>query len=733
MTPATLIERFPALRSLRRSGANARIPFVQQATDAECGIACLAMVLCFFGRPTTRDDVRNVLGVGRDGASARALADGAKHFGLRARGVRIDVDGFAHLPKASILHWSFHHFLVFVSATPTGISIVDPRSGPAFIPLEEVKKCFTGVAIVCTPGARFEPGLSVAARPVSSLGRMIARTGEWKRILSLSAALHLVSLAIPLLTGVVVDRIVPRGDMHLLVTVGCGLAVVLSFQFVAALVRSHLLLEARTHFDAELTLGLVDKLGLLPFAFFQRRSTGDLMMRINGNVMIREILTSGVLTGVLDAGMMALALSLLMALNASIGLLVIALASCQVAAFAYGKRGLRELTASQLVTQARCQGYLLEMLSGMETLKSLGCERHAGEHYSNLFVDSLNAQLRVGERNAWLEALSGMLRTGAPLLVLAVGTVGVLHGNEGLGTMLAESSLALSVFGPLSTLTGLGAQFESLHVYADRLEDIQRAPAEQGATVVRPAGRLQGGIRLENVTFRYAALEPVVVNDISLSVRPGEFVAIVGRSGSGKSSLAAVMMGLYPPSSGRVLFDDNDLSEFELSSVRQQVGLVTQRTHLFAASVRSNIALTDPGAPFAAIEEAAKLAAVHDEIMSMPMQYNTVLADGGSSLSGGQRQRLALARALVRKPCILLCDEATSALDTITERTVELSLAQLTCTRIVIAHRLSTVVRADRIIVMDRGRIIEQGTHTDLVARGGAYAALVSSQDLVDA
>ena len=258
--------------------------------------------------------------------------------------------------------------------------------------------------------------------------------------------------------------------------------------------------------------------------------------------------------------------------------------------------------------------------------------------------------------------------------------------------------------------------------------DVRETPLEQAPGQTRLAPKLNGCIDIDHVSFRYGPLEPLVVDDVSLHIEPGQLVAIVGRSGSGKSTLASLLVGLYSPTSGRILYDGSNLCDLEFRSVRRQLGIVTQRAYLFGSSIRANITLSDPDIPFDDVVEAAKCAQIHDEIIQMPMGYETLLIDGGGSISGGQRQRIALARALVRRPAILLLDEATSALDAISERRVQAGLDGLACTRLVIAHRLSTVIRADVILVMDRGRLVEQGSHEQLLARGGIYTELVAGQ-----
>lgn len=719
-----LFARFPALLRLQRP--TRRIPLVQQLTETECGPCCVAMVLGYYGRVIGREELRDILSAGRDGSSAGDLLRAARYYGLRGRGVKVEMDGMKHLPPAAILHWDFSHFVVFERLRPTGVDIVDPAFGRRFIPMEDFSRSFTGVALLLEPSESFQRENTKKRR--NDLLGVLRESGEWGRIATMSFFLQALTLTLPLLTGAVVDRVVPRGDRHMLAVLSVGLGAVVLFSMLASMIRAHLLLHMRTIADARMTLDFLEHLIALPFSFFQRRTRGDLLMRLNSNVLIRQTLTSGVLSGILDGTLMLGYLVLVFIASWTFGLLVLAFSALQIGILLVTSRKRREVNAQTLIKQSQSQDYQVEMLAGMETLKAMGAEERAQEHWSNLFVDVLNATVAEGKLSAMVDSISSTLRMAAPLAILSFGALSVLDGEMSLGTMLAVNTFAVGVFTPLSNLVSTGVQLQLVGTYLERIADVRDTAVEQDPTQVRPSPKLKGHISLEHVSFRYGPLDPLVVDDVSLTVEPGQFIALVGRSGSGKSTLASLLLGLYTPSSGRVVYDGSNLTDLDLRATRQQLGIVTQRAYLFGRTVRANIALGSPDLPIAAVIEAAKAAHVHDEIRQMPMGYETPLTDGGGSISGGQRQRIALARALVRKPAILLLDEATSALDAITERKVQQALENLQCTRIVIAHRLSTILKADRILVIDAGRLVEQGTHAELLAKNGIYAELIGSQ-----
>jgi ATP-binding cassette, subfamily B, bacterial len=708
-----------------------RLRLVRQMEEADCGAACLAMVLSLFGKRVPLDELRTMTGTGRDGVTALSLVRAARANDLTASGVQADVQALRALPRGTILHWEFSHFVVLDRVTRRGVRLVDPAHGRWLARHEDLSRAYTGVAILLEPGPGFVPGGPAARGTWRYLQPILGQTRSLTRIVVTSLILRITALAVPLLTALVIDELAPNDDRHLLGVFAIGVVMVIGYQLLAAFLRGNLLLELRTRLDMGLTMGFVDHLVELPYAFFLRRSSGDLMMRMQSNSSVREILTSGSLSALLDGVFASMYLVLLFVVSPALGFLVLVLALLQILTLVASWRKNRRLMSESLQAQADSQSYAYELLAGVETLKAAGAEQRAAEHWGGLFRRQVGVDLSRGRLSAAVDSVMTTLTVGSSLLVLLLGTLEVVNGSISLGTMFSAVALAAGFLGPLSTLVSSGLQLQLLASYMERINDVLDTPREQADRPLRSLRRaapLAGALRAEAVSFRYGALSPLVVKNVNLDIRPGQHVGIVGRSGSGKSTLAHLLLGLYRPTEGRICFDDYDLADLDVRSVRRQLGIVTQHPYVFGSSIRHNIALTDPALPLAAIAEAARLACIDADIEAMPLRYDTPLHDGGGSLSGGQRQRVALARALVSRPAILLLDEATSELDTVTEEMVYRNLAAVRATTIVIAHRLSTVRNADLIIVMDDGQVVETGTHGDLLARGGAYAALARAQ-----
>ncbi len=717
-------------RNLLANARPRRVPVLMQMTAVECGAACLAMILSYYGRKTSVSEVRDRCHVGRDGLSALDIVKAARNYGLRVRAVSLQENDLRRVSLPAIIHWEFAHFMIVERCSPTWVDVVDPAIGRRRLKSEEFWNGFTGIVIMLEPGVQFDRTSSYRGSDLRSYALNYLKTAPLSlvQILGASLLLQLFGLAVPLLMAVVVNHILPFRMRDALTILAAGLLMLVAAQVVITLLRAWLLLYLQTRVDSQMMLGFFEQLISLPLRFFQQRSSGDILSRLTSNTVIRNTVSNQLISTILDGSFVLTYLIVLFKGSPLLGWIALACGLVQVIVLIASNRVIRRLSKLELISQGKFQGYAAEALVGMTTLKAAGAEYRALARWTNLFYDQMNASIRRLYLSSLVDTIVGNVRLAAPLILLVIGTAQVLNGSLQAGTMLALVTLASSFLAPLGSLVTSGQQLQVVHSHLERVADVMDAEPEQDIHSIQDPPRLSGYIQLERVSFRYEPQSPVVLHDISVVIRPGQKVAIVGRTGSGKSTLGNLLLGLYLPTQGEIFYDGIPLRTLNYQAVRSQFGVVTQGSTIFNGTIRENIALNNPELKMEEIIKAASAAAIHQDILQMPMEYETFVSEGGSALSGGQRQRLGLARALASNPVILLLDEATSALDVVTEQIVEQQLRELRCTQIIIAHRLSTIRNADVILVIDQGTIVERGTHDDLLKQGGYYAHLIRSQ-----
>ena len=703
------------------------VPYVPQMEMVECGAASLSMILGFWGHNTPLPELREACKVSRDGVNAGNILDAAKRYGLEAKAVKVELEEMGELPLPAILHWDFNHFVVLEKLTLKGVWIVDPANGRRSVPQSELNASFTGVALVFAPGEDFKG----RSRKFPSLARYMEIVREARpslvQLLVASLMLQMAGLIFPVASQLLVDRVLLSHYLPWLWGVALGLGTAVVAKALLTLLRSYVLQGLQNRMDLRLMEGFVQHLVSLPLGFFLQRKPGDLVDRVESNSKIRDLFSSKSISAILDTFLLVGYSALMLTYHRGLALVVLALGGLRVALLVIVRKHNDQLMASELTVAGQEQSILVEALSGLETVKASSSEAHILVRWTPRLVRRMNItmerqRIRIGS-GQFMSLFQGL----SMMAVFWLGGREVLAEQMTLGVFIAFLTLQSLFLGPLESLLDAFTDMQYLASHLVRLDDVLENPVEPSGTL--DPGHLQGVIEMEGVSFRYTEGSPWILRDINLFIRSGEKVALVGQSGSGKSTLARLLMGMILPTEGTVLFDNQDLRALDLAKFRQQLGVVLQEAFVFDDTARANVSLRDPSMSMEQIRWAAEVAQIHGVIERLPDGYETRLGENARTLSGGERQRICLARALAVEPSILLLDEATSSLDLEMEALVHSGLATLGCTRIVIAHRLETVKDADRILVLQGGTVVQQGTYDQLRLAPGMFQEAVLAME----
>jgi len=703
--------------SLRR-----RLSVQLQAEAAECGLACLAMIACWHGHETDIAALRRRFATSAHGTTLRHLIAIAGRLHFTCRPLRLELDELAALRLPCILHWNLNHFVVLTHATAREVSIADPARGERRLSLAEAGRHFTGVALELQPGASFAPR---HRPPTLSLAALVAGQrglrASLAQVLVLALALEAVVLASPFFMQWVVDGAIASGDRDLLLLLALGFGVLLLIQTAISGARSLVILHASTHLSLQWNASLFAHLLHLPVAWFERRHVGDVVSRFGSLATLQRTLTTGFIESLLDGLMAAATLTLMLLYSAPLAAVAVAAALLYALIRRAAYRPLRAATEEQVVFAARAESMFIESVRAVASIKLFGHEDARQALWMNATVDATNRATAAERMTIAIRGAQSLLAGGEHLLIVYLGALAVIAGHFSVGMLLAFVAYRAAFSSRVGALADKWIQFRMLDLHLSRLADIALEPREEAAAAPssRADGDEGGGAAIEavGVSFRYGDDEPWVLRDVHLRIAAGDCVAITGASGCGKTTLLKILMGLLPPTAGEVRLAGVPVARSGVREYRRRIAAVLQDDQLLAGSIEANIAFFEPVPDRSRVEACARLAAVHDEIAAMPMGYETLVGDMGSSLSGGQKQRVLLARALYKQPDALFLDEATSHLDVRREGLINASVRRLRLTRIVVAHRPQTIASADRVVVLEGGAIT-QATRAETAGAG---------------
>lgn len=697
------------------------LPVLLQSEATECGLACLAMVASHHGHDIDLGTLRRRFPVSLKGTTLRHLIDLAQRLKLTSRPLKLELESLKDLQVPCILHWDMSHFVVLKSVRRDRIVIHDPAVGERRYTLKEASRHFTGVALELTPTSDFERKRERARLPMSALwGRVTGVRRALLQTLVLTVLLQVFVLASPFYMQLVVDEAILRGDHGLLLGLAIGFGLLTIINVVATALRTLILANMGTALGFGMSANLFHHLIRLPMPWYEKRHVGDVISRFGSLDPIRQMLTEGIVAVLVDGAMALLTLAMIFVYSPPLAGIVLGVflvyATFRAAAFPV----LRRRSEEQIHASAAEDTTFIETVRAVQSVKLFGREADREGVWQNRFAEVLRRGLAVTRLNAGFAAFVGLLYGLENIAVVYIGAKTVIGGGMTVGMLYAFMSYKQQFLDKATNLLTKAVEWRMLDLHLDRLGDIATAEREgHGDRIGLVEHRISGGIEVRGLSFRYADGEPDVLHDIDLAIRPGEFVAITGPSGCGKSTLMKVMLGLVPVTRGEIRVDGVPMGALGIDAFRAQIGVVMQDDHLLGGSIADNICFFDASPDLALMRASAMLAGIDAEIMAMPMNYNTLIGEMGAALSGGQRQRVLLARALYRRPRILFMDEGTSHLDVAKEREVNLALAQLRVTRVVIAHRPETIRAADRIVQLVDGRIVRELRPTRETAPAG--------------
>ena len=693
------------MQGLLNFSGRGRLPMIRQTEAAECGLACLAMIASYHGHRIDLTTLRRRYPVSMKGVTLRGLMQVAAQLHFACRPLRFELEHLGQLRPPAILHWDLNHFVVLKAVTKKGIVVQDPAAGERCLPVAEASKHLSGVALELSPSDEFLQQDERLRLPFSTFwGGMGGSTHALVQIFILSVILELLIIAAPFYMQLTVDEVIARGDVDLLLVLALGFALLALIRVTSTAVRSFIVLVMQNTLSFQIGARLLHHLVRLPLSFFEKRHVGDILSRFGSIEPIRNMLAEGLITGLIDGLMTILTLAMMFIYSVTLGFVVLfaflLYAAVRLALF----RMFRRHSEAVIQSKARENSTFIETLRAIQTLKLANREDEREGQWLNRYADFVNANVRLGRAKIGFKTINDAIFALENVITIYLAARFALDNVLTVGMIFAFMSYKQQFVERTGLLVEKVLDFRILGLHLERLADIALTPLERGHDQDWSYQlAIRGAIELRNLCYRYADTEPFVLDNVNLRIEAGQFLTIMGPSGSGKTTLMKIMLGLLEPTSGDVLIDGTPLSVIGPRAYREQVGAVMQEDQLLSGSIADNICAFETTFDQQRMIECAQIAGVHDEIMAMPMKYNSLIGDMGSSLSSGQKQRVLLARALYRHPKILFLDEGTSHLDVEKEREINGNLRRLNMTRVSVAHRPEITSGADAIVRISCG------------------------------
>lgn len=714
-------------------GAIRRYPLFLQQSTSDCGVACLVTIANYWGKRVSINRLREIANVGRDGASMKGLITASESLEFSTRSGKATLEGLEkqHLP--AIAHWEGNHFVVVWEITKTKVIIGDPAIGQQILNRPHFTRQWTGYVLLLEPTLKFNQ----IEENKNSLWQFVELVKpHWFVLLEIFLAslfIQIFGLITPIFTQIILDRVIIQGSTVTLFAMGLGLIIFGIFGVAITGLRTYLLDHTANRIDVALITGFIRHTLSLPLSYFDSRYVGDIISRVEENRKIQRFLSGEALSILLDFLTIFIYLSVMFKYSWKLALLALIVVPPFFFLALIYTPFLQRISREIFKKVAKESSYLIEILTGIRTVKSTATEQSVRGHWEELLGEAVKKRFSGEIIGNQMQIISNLIETLATTGLLWFGAYLVIENQLTIGQLIAFNMLFANIISPFQRLTILWNEFQEVNIAVERLNDVFQVEPEENLQLqsYQSIPIIHGNICFDKVTFRYhPENQKNTLENLSFEIPSGQTIALVGRSGSGKTTIAKLLLGLYTPNQGKILIDGYDIATLSLKSVRQQIGIVDQDSFLFGASIRANISLDNPSINLGDVIESAKLAGIHEFIKSLPMGYETHIGEGGGLLSGGQRQRIAIARALINNPKILILDEATSHLDTESEQIIQTNLNTIRQNRtiFIIAHRLSTIRNSDMILVLDKGVLIESGNHEELMVKSGLYYHLNHQQ-----